>query len=513
MAIILNDSNNVQQLVNGPDTVLGLGGQDIIQSFSGGGSLIYGNADGDRLFAEGPNDTLDGGKDNDTLTSSKGRTLIFGREGNDTINGSSVGGDTLIGDGDTVGGGDDLIIGGDAATAPPSPFFPETTELLATKNYYFGNVGNDTISGSGSGETIFGGQGDDSLVATATSTENFLSGDVGNDTIVGGGEEDTLLGDYDPAGGGDDSIQGGAGRRVYINGNIGNDTINLGSGSQSTVYGGQGNDFINASLAGGTGEDTIGKLLLSGDRGNDTIIAINANDTVRGGDGNDSLLGVAGTAGSGEVALVQGTPLDGGNGNDTLVGVGFQKLIGGAGSDSLFSTTGGDFFDGGDGNDTLDARQAGTGTVTQFIAGNGDDLLLGSANLDTLNGGAGNDTIYGNAGTDIITGGDGQDRFRYFSIGEGGDTITDFTSGTDKFEFRGAAFGNLPRASALNDAQLVVVSTYNGTTGAAGTAPLFAFETSTKNLVFDSNGSGAGGTTIIATIGSGTISENDIQII
>ncbi|MBD2039654.1 calcium-binding protein [Microcoleus sp. FACHB-672] len=508
MAIILNDSNNVQQLVNGPDTVLGLGGQDIIQSFSGGGSALYGNADGDRLFAEGPNDTLAGGKDNDTLTSSKGRTLLFGEEDDDTINGSSIGNDSMFG-----GGGDDSIVGGDAATAPPSPFFPTSEELLATKNSYFGNLGDDTLTGSGGSESMYGGQGDDLLVATATSTKNFLSGDVGADTISGGGGGDTVLGDYDPRGGGDDSIVGGAGDKVYFNGNIGNDYIEVGEGSQSSVYGGQGNDFITAENAAG-GADASGELILSGDKGNDTIIAAYVNDTVRGGDGNDVLSGVAGTAGSGEdTPLEQGTALEGGNGNDIIVGVGFQKLIGGAGNDSLFSTDGTDFFEAGDGNDTLDARQAESSSGLVWAGGNGDDQLLGSANVEILNGGAGNDTLYGSVGADIMTGGDGQDRFSYFQPGEFGDRIGDFVSGTDKLLFRGAGIGNLPRASGLNDAQLVVVSTYNGTTGAAGTAPLFAFETTTRNLIFDVNGSTAGGTSVVATIFGGTVTENDIQII
>ncbi|MBD1938830.1 calcium-binding protein [Microcoleus sp. FACHB-68] len=510
MTQILDDNSNVYQLIQGPDTIIALGGNDLVQSFSGGGSLIFGNADADLLFAQGTNDTLDGGQDIDQLTSSKGSSLLFGREGDDILNSSTAGRDTLIGDGDTLGGGDDSLVGAAASEAPLSPVESllggAAGGLIATNNYYFGNQGNDTISGSGSGETMFGGQGNDVLTATATSTRNFLSGDVGNDTIIGGGANDTLLGDFDPAGGGNDSVVGGEGNKVYINGNIGNDTLEVGAGAQSTVNGGQGDDSIDAADA-GTGDDA-GEFYLSGDRGNDTILAGSVSDSVYGGDDNDYLSGVEGTS-----EIEQGTVLFGGNGSDVILGAGYQKLIGEAGNDYLFSATGTDFFDAGDGNDTLDASQGISTTGIVWVAGNGNDLLIGSSLVDQMNGGAGNDILSGAEGADLMTGGDGQDRFQYLTLGDFGDQIGDFVSGTDKFIFQGANIGGFPAASGLNDAQLVIVSTYNGTTGASGTAPLFAFETATKNLVLDTNGTTEGGTFVVATVFGGTVTENDIQII
>jgi len=58
----------------------------------------------------------------------------------------------------------------------------------------------------------------------------------------------------------------------------------------------------------------------------------------------------------------------------------------------------------------------------------GDDLIHGMAGDDTLTGGDGNDTISGGTGDDTLTGGAGNDTFLY-GMGDGSDTITDFTSG------------------------------------------------------------------------------------
>jgi Ca2+-binding RTX toxin-like protein len=57
------------------------------------------------------------------------------------------------------------------------------------------------------------------------------------------------------------------------------------------------------------------------------------------------------------------------------------------------------------------------------------DLLLGGKGVDTISGGAGGDYIWGGAGADTLTGGAGRDRFAFHSLGEVGDTITDFETG------------------------------------------------------------------------------------
>jgi Ca2+-binding RTX toxin-like protein len=159
-------------------------------------------------------------------------------------------------------------------------------------------------------------------------------------------------------------------------GGPGNGTIN-GSGSANTLYGGAGNDTISAAggndtVYGGTGNDSVG-----GGTGTDRVYGGWGDDTISGGDGNDSLYG--------------------GSGNDTINGQNHDDLIyGGIGNDSI---------NGGANNDTI----------------------YGEAGADTILGGTGNDTLVGGDGVDTLTGNGGADTFRYQSLSNGGDTITDFS--------------------------------------------------------------------------------------
>jgi len=86
-----------------------------------------------------------------------------------------------------------------------------------------------------------------------------------------------------------------------------------------------------------------------------------------------------------------------------------------------------------DGSAELDGYFALTG-------GAAGDTLIGGALVDTISGGAGADRITGSGGADSLTGGTGADTFVYtsasvaHSAGTGADTITDFTTTSDKIE-------------------------------------------------------------------------------
>ncbi|MEG4633611.1 FG-GAP-like repeat-containing protein [Microcoleus sp. AR_TQ3_B6] len=129
----------------------------------------------------------------------------------------------------------------------------------------------------------------------------------------------------------------------------------------------------------------------------------------------------------------------GGSSSATVtVGVGGTQ-IGTGGNDTLTGTAGNDSLNGGNGNDTL-IGNAGNDTL---IGGNGSDLLFGNAGNDLLTGDNGDDTLRGGLGNDILTGGTSKDVF-VFAAGEGTDTITDFTVGSDKIGLTGGlTFGNL----------------------------------------------------------------------
>ena len=132
--------------------------------------------------------------------------------------------------------------------------------------------------------------------------------------------------------------------------------------------------------------------------------------------------------------------------------------MGGSGRDFLNGGAGGDRLRGNGGHDTL-------------LGGLGDDVLLGEG---------GNDTLKGQKGRDTLTGGAGRDTF-FFRKGDGQDTITDYTVGTDVIEIgKGAArFGRLELAEDGNDVLIsfgnVVIRVEDVTMAAMNDASNFLF--------------------------------------
>lgn len=149
-----------------------------------------------------------------------------------------------------------------------------------------GGAGNDTVDASGASDpvTVDGGTGDDSLVGG--SGHDSLIGGTGNDTAVGGAGNDTITG-----GAGDDSLTAGTGTDRLVESGDTNMTLT------NTSFDGQGllghdmlRGFEQASLTGGTGNNTLDASAFSG------------SVTLDGGAGNDSLAGGSGTGGGGREA-------------------------------------------------------------------------------------------------------------------------------------------------------------------------------------------------------------------
>ena len=187
-------------------------------------------------------------------------------------------------------------------------------------------------------------------------------------------------------------------------------------------------------------------------------------------------------------AAVQGTvTVDLDRGTGSLGGKGFalvsdfDRVIGGAGADTLRGTAGTQTLNGDDGNDRLnggagnDTLIGGTGNDI-LTGGTGADLLQGGAGNDRLSGGAGKDTLVGGAGSDTMTGGGGADVF-VFAPGDadgttGPDRITDFTPGLDLLDL--TAFDFAP--------------TYIGTAQFGGSAGEFRLNPGAGIVGFDLDG-------------------------
>lgn len=141
-------------------------------------------------------------------------------------------------------------------------------------------------------------------------------------------------------------------------------------------------------------------------------------------------------------------------------------------------------------------------TNIENVTGSGfADRLTGNSGANRLEGRAGNDRLQGRGGQDTLTGGAGADVFVYSAPTEGNDHITDFDV-ADRFEVAAAGFGGGLIAG-------VSLSTSPSTTGTflsgssvtpTGTHASFLYNTSTGQLSFDSDGTGANGAVAIATL-------------
>ena len=299
----------------------------------------------------------------------------------------------------------------------------------------FGGAGNDVISGGAGDDMIFGGIGDD-----------VLDGGEGTNVVNGGLGDDRLTASYWYAynttfegGQGDDTIVATANADTFVfNLGDGKDTITEAGGSDTLIFGAGivasdiqllhvGSDLVLSHLN-GTDSITVKGWFAREDNGAAYV------DNFRFADGTtwdiDKLRAMPITAtGSAADDTIQGwtgsDTMTGGTGNDTLIGgSGDDSLYGGDGDDMLYGDYGKNTLDGGAGNDTLSVAD-GTGSVLK--GGAGDDKLAASAwyaYTTTFEGGAGNDQITGTYNNDTY----------FYGLGDGNDTISE-RGGTDVLQF------------------------------------------------------------------------------
>ena len=342
--------------------------------------------------------------------------------------------------------------------------------------------------------------GEDEATTTYTFTTSPTSG---NDFIVLGSSETALENDTVDGGAGDDVIYGNGGADI-LTGGAGNDNLQGGAGAD-TLIGGDGND----ELRGGAGDDN-----LQGGAGDDFYLYLTGggSDTISDSDGFD-LLEI-------ESSITVTDALR--NGNDLELTLSNEEKIT---ITNHFTTQRLEILDVG-ANDPVVLATSTTGGITDdLIAGTtGADILSGDDFEDTLFGNAGADTLIGGRGDDLMKGGDGADIFRYTNTNEGtsesdgtvgpttGDTILDFLSGTDKYNFLASAFG-LSAGSLTTNTDFFTQNNYDGTnvTVADGQAH-FIFDPTSNTLYFDDDDS-VDGYTVIATTAGVTVAVGDIEIV
>lgn len=387
----LVESGNVNFLL-GDSTMTGLGSDS---HFSIEFAVLTGGSGNNTLDASGFGGTvtLFGGAGNDILKGGDGDDLISGDAGNDTLSGN--------GGTNTLNGGTEI----DQVLESADVDF----ELLAAQ--LISSLGTDDLISIETAKLV-GGNGDNTLNASAFAGKTTLQGGNGTDTLIGGSNIDSLEG-----GNGDDKLTGGLGNDKLVGGAdldtiVEDDLTGLtmtASSMTATSAAGSSTDTLTSmeagrftgtatanSLSGGT---FAGALTIDGLEGNDTLTGGAGSDFIYGGAGKDRLSGGAGN-----------DQIDGGTENDSIYGqAGNDVILGGEGNDSLF---------GGDNDDAID----GQGGDDKVSGENGNDILIGGTGLDSIVGGAGNDKLWsGDYFTDQVNVDDG-DKDTLIS-GTGTDTV------------------------------------------------------------------------------------------
>jgi len=398
-------------LIGGPGTdfLVGMGGDDEYRIGAGDGLNFISELSVSSQLEEGGSDTLryDGPAiiwwavrtndvDNDLRIEfnqfgSESVVIVdhFGANGAavETLELASTGYTANIATGTTGTAGNDFIVGEDF-------FFTEVSETLN------GGDGDDWVWAGGggvpgNGDSVIGGIGNDTLVASEFGSDtldggignDFLSGEFGNNTLLGGAGNDTLDG-----GGGIDSLDGGAQSDFvsyeFTDGSNGNFAVTIDlANNQATDFEGNTDTLVNI-------ENAIGSIqgdTIIGDAGINELIGAAGGDTMTGGASADTFTWRAQSDLDFDFnGLIDGidelTDFSGAGEGDLLD---ISQLLSDLGAsqvnvDSFFQTV----IDGGDNSKVnLQVDFSGNGTNWQTFAtvNSGDGLVGGALELDVDN--------------------------------------------------------------------------------------------------------------------------------
>jgi hypothetical protein len=385
----------------GNDTITGGSGNDQIAGGIGSDLITTGNGSNDVLGDEGEYIYSTPGKvaamltesptfgSADTIALGTGSNIAFGGAGADRI---------------TAGLGNQIILGDNGLAV-----FNGTTGLVLLVETTDPTTGDNDVINIGGNGLIMGGVGNDTITTTGTGNSVIL-GDDGVFTFNAAGQLMSAT-TTDPTVGGTDTIALGTGNNIAFGG-TGADTITATTGNQ-IVVGDDGSVTYSAPgvLQSVQAQDVAivvdGAPVTYG--GNDRIALGAGNDSVMGGlgadvitatDGNDLVLGDDGilTWVNGVItSAATQNPAFGGN--DTIIlGNGLNVIIGGLGNNII---TGGSSTVATGGNTVIGAN----GDVAFLPSGvvgyveNSDPAYFGN---ETITTGLGNDRILGGLGTNVI---------------------------------------------------------------------------------------------------------------
>lgn len=249
-------------------------------------------------------------------------------------------------------------------------------------------------------------------------------------------------------------------------------------------------------LQGTRNADTI-----RGGAGHDSIVGLGGADSLSGGAGNDSF------AFATAAELAAAVLVDGGTGTDTvriagnvigglnlsrvarieqlvLAGTGIQSLTLAAGSEAAFT----------DGRIGITAASAASLVLNAGVIGSAGSLTAtGTRNADVMIGTAGGDLLIGSGGADFLMAGAGNDRFEFSGLAQlAAAALVDGDEGTDAVRLTGNAAGTLTLANVTNIESLEL----------AGTGPQYLFVAAGTGDAF------TGGTVDIKALGATLTSIN-----
>ncbi len=303
---------------------------------------------------------------------------------------------------------------------------------------------NDAAIGGAKADTLNAGAGNDVLCGFGG--DDVLNGGTGNDLMIGGGGIDTYYLD------GNDTIRDTGRNFVVYQGKViagaflregtsntyrflsdSNITLTFNSPGHLVLNGTDSITFENQSSAADFENGDFGITLYDPAAADRTLTGTSGDDTTGAlAFQNEGRYYFSGTISGdqpsydlypdwGEFFLVGTIPpeikIDGGDGNDQLVGLaGSDYIIGGSGNDQIFGEfewTSNDPVQyallnpwGMTGQADILLGEAGKDIIA---AGYGDDAVSGGDDNDFLTGGAGNDTVGGDSGNDVVTGPIGDD--------------------------------------------------------------------------------------------------------